>query len=73
MKRVLICFSLVLACLAASVATASNTAPENRPKAVAPDSIYQFQPVLEGEDIVHDFIVRNTGTAELVIENVKTG
>lgn len=73
MKRLTLFFIAALACLIAVAAGASNTAPENGPKAEAAQSTFQFDPILEGEEVVHDFILRNTGTAELVIENVKTG
>lgn len=34
---------------------------------------YQFEPVVDGTDINHDYIVRNNGTAELLVKEVKTG
>ena len=34
---------------------------------------FQFEPVVDGTDINHDYIVRNTGTAELLVKEVKTG
>ena len=34
---------------------------------------YDAGEVWEGEKVFHDFIVKNTGTAELQIEKVKTG
>lgn len=73
MKRLMFCFMIALGCLMAAAAGASDTAPENGPNAVAPEPSFQFKPVLEGEEVVHDFIVRNTGTEPLVIEKVKTG
>jgi hypothetical protein len=43
------------------------------PVAVFPKTEYPFEAVADGMEIRHDFIVQNTGTAELVIKEVKTG
>lgn len=40
-------------------------------KALAPQ--FEFTPVVEGKEVVHDFIIKNTGTALLEITNVKPG
>lgn len=47
--------------------------PVAQPKAVFPDSIFEFEPVMEGQEVTHDFIVRNQGEAELLIKRVKPG
>ena len=33
---------------------------------------YEFQPVIEGNQVTHDFIVRNKGDGDLEISRVKT-
>lgn len=38
-----------------------------------PETRYTFQPVVEGTEIVHEFIIQNKGTDTLSILNVKTG
>ena len=38
-----------------------------------PNPAYTFQPILEGNSIVHEFVVRNTGRADLEIRKVRTG
>jgi hypothetical protein len=40
---------------------------------IVSESLYKFDPVLEGTEITHDFIVQNKGTAPLKIETVRTG
>ena len=59
---------IVLICvfLTASIAAAGPviTVPVNR---------HDFGSVVEGAEVVHDFVIRNTGDAELVITRVKTG
>lgn len=43
------------------------------PAAFAPEAIYEFDPVLDGAEVVHDFVIRNKGNAELNITKVRTG
>jgi hypothetical protein len=46
---------------------------QERPNAAVPDSSHEFEPVLDGAQIIHDFVVLNTGNAILGIEKVETG
>jgi hypothetical protein len=46
---------------------------EPAPEAVFSQPSFQFESVLEGQPVTHDFIVRNRGDAELQIEKIKTG
>ena len=43
------------------------------PMAVFESTTYNFPTVVDGTVIVHDFIVKNRGVADLKIEKVKTG
>lgn len=43
------------------------------PAVVVPSPVYRFEPVIEGAEIVHEFVVRNTGSAPLEIQAVETG
>ena len=43
------------------------------PSVYVPEPIYHFEPVVSGQDVSHDYIVQNKGTAELEITSVKTG
>ncbi len=43
------------------------------PLPVAVDAEFEFPPVVEGTEVVHDYIIRNTGGSELTIEKVQTG
>ncbi len=47
-------------------------ASPNVPLAVVQDFDHGFSPVVEGTQVVHDFIVQNKGNAALIIEKVKT-
>ncbi|MCP3942268.1 MAG: DUF1573 domain-containing protein [Desulfobacteraceae bacterium] len=40
------------------------------PRAVFVDSTFKFAPLPEGEKIIHEFVVRNTGDTPLSITNV---
>jgi hypothetical protein len=44
-----------------------------QPSAVFPESHFEFAPVPDGAEVLHDYIVRNQGAAPLDIVNVKTG
>ena len=41
------------------------------PKAVFPRLTYEFDPVYEGTEITHDFVVENSGEAPLVIKSIR--
>jgi hypothetical protein len=43
-----------------------------QPLAVLPAAVHKFEPVVEGQDVVHAFIVQNKGSAPLKIQNVRT-
>jgi hypothetical protein len=43
------------------------------PKAVVPVSRFEFESVVEGHQVVHEFRIQNQGQAPLEIEKVKTG
>ena len=52
---------------------ATEKAINKAPVAVLPEPTFKFEPVVEGTQIQHDFILQNKGTAPLVIKNVRTG
>lgn len=56
------------------VAPAAGAAEQTAaPRIEIPSLAFTFDPVAEGETVVHDFPVRNTGEAELEIYKVRTG
>lgn len=67
----------------AAAATTDATTPNDRieitktrdlfPVAVFPATEFEFEAVADGTEVQHDFIVKNTGTAQLDIKEVKTG
>lgn len=46
---------------------------KDHPRAVVTQMDYTFDPIFEGVQIKHDFVVENRGTAPLVIRNVRPG
>jgi hypothetical protein len=44
-----------------------------KPVAVVPQLKYEFEPVVDGKQVSHDFLVQNTGNMPLAIHQVKTG
>lgn len=53
-------------------AASDEKTPEVKgPTAVFPETRYQFEPIVEGNEIKHDFIIENHGDAPLVIDKVR--
>lgn len=61
-------FIIISSCLFVFAETASVWAG---PRAVPVAPFFEFEPVLEGEDLTHDFIIRNQGDAPLNITDVR--
>ena len=57
--------------LAPSVLQAVETGPASTPVAVIPETLFEFPDTVEGESLLHDFVVQNTGASVLNI-TVKT-
>ena len=74
-----ILIGLVIAVIAPGPATAGKIQPSSPagasikkgPRAVFPQLKYEFEPILEGDKITHDFIIENHGNAPLVIKNIR--
>ena len=50
-----------------------SIADPGTPSLYVPEPLFQFDSVVSGQDVNHDYIVFNKGTAELKIASVKTG
>lgn len=44
-----------------------------KPDAVIPELKYGFDPVVDGTQITHDYVIKNAGNGPLAINQVKTG
>ncbi len=65
------CLSLIL--LVGLSVVSYGGVEEGQAKAVISNNIFEFKPVLDGTEVVHDFVIQNTGTATLEIEKIETG
>jgi hypothetical protein len=48
-----------------------KTAAKDQPEVFYPETQYEFEPVMEGGEIKHDFIIENHGRVPLIIKNVR--
>ena len=44
-----------------------------KPVVILPEMTFEFEPVVDGMEITHDFAIKNTGDGPLAIQRVKTG
>ena len=65
-------FCLVVPYIFAST-DANESAGDTFPAAAVPERNFEFEPVVDGEKVLHDFIIKNEGGAALHITRVKTG
>jgi hypothetical protein len=78
-KRVLVFFIAIALCAGFTVPplAADQSAPVSgsagSPAIFFPEKVFEFQPVVDGVKVVHDFVVMNKGAVLLLIENVRTG
>jgi uncharacterized membrane protein len=51
----------------------SNTASVQQPGAMMPELKFEFEPVVDGTIVTHDFVIKNVGSGVLNVNKVKTG
>ncbi|MBU0990932.1 MAG: DUF1573 domain-containing protein [Proteobacteria bacterium] len=66
-------FMLTVMFLASTCPLHANESADKMPLAFAVEPEFEFQPVVAGKEVLHDFIIRNKGTDVLKIEKVKPG
>ena len=54
------------------VAAGFSAQDDAEPAAFFPQTLYEFPSTLDGEKVVHEFVIQNKGLAPLNIESVKT-
>jgi hypothetical protein len=66
---------LLLTCLSLSpgFVFAGTVDSKTGPKAVLAETVFEFEPVFEGTQVAHDFILYNKGDEPLRILKVKSG
>jgi hypothetical protein len=55
-----------------SSAFAEKPEEGKRPQAHFPENTFTFDKILEGTLVIHDFVIKNTGNAPLIVEKVKS-
>jgi len=60
-------------CLTLFAAVGHGAQEEAKATAFFPETSYEFSAVLDGAEVIHEFVVQNKGTETLKIERVKTG
>jgi hypothetical protein len=70
--RAVAAFSVALT-LTVCVALGYGAQDEAHPSAFFPATSYEFSSVLEGNTVMHEFVIQNKGNAPLKVERVKTG
>ena len=56
-----------------TVQAPSTASATEKPGVVLPELKYEFEPVVDGTQVTHDFAIKNTGDGLLAITQVKTG
>jgi hypothetical protein len=66
-------FSQLIMAVCLFIIVTSTHANEGQPVAAVEIDSYDFGKIFDGTDIIHDFIVKNTGDADLEIQDVHAG
>ncbi|MCK4766945.1 MAG: hypothetical protein KAS28_01060 [Desulfobacula sp.] len=53
--------------------SADEIPSQKNPVAFLPEYVFQFEPVVEGDKTIHDFIVQNKGSSALEIGKIESG
>lgn len=64
---------LVICMVSLPLASGAGYKADENLSYVVPEMQFTFQPVVEGMEVVHDFVILNKGTEVLSVLNVKTG
>ena len=67
------CFLTILFIMIPLSALGPGTDDPGSPSIFVPQPSFQFEPVVSGQKVSHDYIVQNKGTAPLEITRIKTG
>ena len=70
---VALCCALVITCSFGFLQAQEKTKEQGQPRISFDATTYDAGEVKEGQEVSHDFIVKNTGTAELTISQVTVG
>ena len=66
-------FRIILSLVCIQILFSTTAFSENFPSALISEKTYHFETVIEGDQVFHDSIIRNTGTAPLKIVKIESG
>jgi len=69
--KIIIIFTVIILLIGSTIG-AKDQAPVS-PSAVIGQTIYELESVVDGAEVVHDFVIQNKGEATLEIQKVITG
>ncbi|MGD9974100.1 MAG: hypothetical protein AB7S77_13655 [Desulfatirhabdiaceae bacterium] len=72
-KRLFFCSILFAVLLAATGLWAADSTLPAPASDMFPETSFRFDPVVEGSEVIHDFVVHNKTADEMTIHQVKTG
>ena len=72
-KKLFVAISVFCILISSAVSFGAEENTLQAPFAFVPELLHEFAPVLDGVQILNDFIIQNKGTAPLNIEKVKSG
>jgi hypothetical protein len=64
---------IAIAIFLAGSAIGAEESPPASPSAFISQPEYTFEPVVDGTQVMHDYVIQNRGTKTLEIQKVKTG
>ena len=73
MKFRILTLAVIILILTIFAAVSFGVQDDSQPSAYFPQTIYEFTPVLDGDKVVHEFVIQNRGNAPLKVDRVKTG
>ncbi len=73
MMRKYLFVSIFVGVFLSTVCCWSAEGSQEGPQAYLPETVFEFDPVVDGTEIVHEFILQNRGDAPLEILKIESG
>ncbi len=66
-------FRIILSLVCIQILFSTTAFSENFPSALISEKTHRFEAIVEGDQVTHDFIIKNIGTAPLKIVKIESG
>lgn len=66
-------FRIILSLVCIQLLFTTDVFSGNIPSALISEKTYHFETAIDGDQVTHDFIIKNTGTASLKIVKIDSG